>query len=250
MVDRSIIARYNKLFNDLGRAGMNAAFPNDFEYYFTALELTDSLGNTIDYLAFPINPSSIMKSVPKRTNIKMSSAGITSLRSRSFTPQEIMIKGNFGRSFKVLVAPNKYEESAAFSISSGAYSLQDGDVNSLNINTGIFDASFKTGYGVTKLLQSIVEKSSGLDRNGKPLQLYFYNLGLGESYLVEVPSSGLTIAQEEGENMIWGYTLNLTVLAPLQLVKTSSKNSQINLLSTSVVQSGINTLARDLKTIL
>lgn len=251
MANRAIIDRFNSLNVTIGEAGLNAAFPVDFEYYFTALELVDSLGNTIDYLAFPVQPSSITKVMPKRTNIKKSSSGITVIRSNSFVPEMITIKGNFGRSFKLLVSPDKYEQGSIFSVTSGVYTLQDGNVNSLSINYPIFNVGVKTGYGCTKILQAIISKSSSVDRNGRPFRLLFYNLGLGESYLVEVPPNGLTLMQDESMNMIWTYSLELTVLAPIQLVSAGvSPSSSRTLLTTSVIQNAFSTLRGDISNLL
>lgn len=47
-----------------------------------------------------------------------------------------------------------------------------------------------------KILQAMASKSVGLDDKGKPLRLYFYNMALGESYLVAIPPSGVQFSQD------------------------------------------------------
>jgi hypothetical protein len=76
---------------DLGRALMNATYPKDFEYYMVALELVAGNGSPIDYFAFPILPSSIVKSENKRISIKKAFKSTLILTSTAFTPQDISI---------------------------------------------------------------------------------------------------------------------------------------------------------------
>jgi hypothetical protein len=50
---------FRGLIENVGKASVHALFPDEFELYLMALELTDSNGNLIDYLAFPVMPESI-----------------------------------------------------------------------------------------------------------------------------------------------------------------------------------------------
>lgn len=54
----------------IGVEAVSRLYPNDFEVYMVALELTDSQDNMIDYLVFPVLPDAITKTEPTRTNIK------------------------------------------------------------------------------------------------------------------------------------------------------------------------------------
>lgn len=244
-------ARYSELINTVGRAAISALYPHDIEVYLMALELTDGNGDTIDYLAFPILPDSISKSEPTRTTIKKTSGGITVLTSNSFVPQDIQIKGNFGRHFKILLSPKppRSSNAVAFSTNRGVFDLTE--VNSgnstLRFSVPFFNIGVKTGYGAIRILKAIINKSNGVDADGRPFRLYFYNLALGESYLVTVPPSGITVNQSLEKNMIWGYTLNLTALAPLNALRNQSGASSLaRVLTTSLIQQGINTASRDL----
>lgn len=53
------------------------------------------------------------------------------------------------------------------------------------ITTQTFDTNIKTGYGSFRILANIIEESKYID-NSKPRTLIFYNLALGESYVVRV----------------------------------------------------------------
>ncbi len=243
-------SRYGQLVNTVGRAALSSLYPFDIEVYLMALELTDAAGDTIDYLTFPIMPDQITKSEPTRTSIKKTSGGITVLSSNSYVPQDIQIKGSFCRSFKVLINPKEQGESGvAFSTSRGVYDLTQVNTRTSNIifRPPIFNIGVKTGYGAIRILKSIVNKANGVDLNGEPFRLYFYNLALGESYLVTIPPTGITVSQSLDKNMIWQYTLNMTTLAPLNaLSNRTGPTSLTRVLATGVIQQGINTVGNDL----
>ena len=244
--------RYNQLINTLGRAGLHALFPTDVELYLMALELTDGSGDTIDYFLFPILPNQITKTEPTRTNIKMTSSGITVLSSNSYVPQEIQIKGDFGRTFKILLSPKDGSTPAvAFSTSRGVFDLGqvNNKLNNADFRTRNFNPGIKTGYGAIRVLKAIVNKANGIDRDGQPFRLYFYNLALGESYLVTIPPKGITVSQTLEKNMIWSYILNMTTLAPLNaLANRSGASSLARILATGLIQQGINAAGRALVT--
>lgn len=240
---------YNNLVGTLGKGVLAALFPKDFEVYMMALELVDYRDRTIDYFAFPIMPESITKVEPKRTNIKKSSSGTTVLTSNSFVPEDLIIKGNFGRTFKILLSPKAPAvQGVAFSTVKGKYDLLGTKVRSLGLATKDFTIGIKTGYGAHSILRAIINKSNGVDGAGRPFKLYFYNMAIGESYLVAVPPSGFTSSQTREKNMIWDYTLNLTVLAPLDAVRSArKKTSMLLLLGFSVLGAGIAAALKEVK---
>jgi hypothetical protein len=242
--------RYTQLVGSLGKGALSALFPKDFESYIMGLELTDSQDRTIDYFAFPIMPESLTKTEPKRTNVKKTSSGITVLNSNSYVPEEISIKGNFGRTFKFYLSPKQPAvQGVAFSTASGKFDSTSIKSKSLSLGVKNFDIGVKTGFGAHSILRAIINKSSGVDSTGKPFKLYFYNMALGESYLVTVPPTGLVSSQNQEKNMIWDYTLTLTVLAPLSaLSAVKQKNSLLKLLSVSLIQKGVNTVASSVLT--
>lgn len=250
----SVNRKYIDLVNVVGKAALNALYPYDFEVYMMALELTDSEGNTIDYLSFPIMPESISKTEPKRTNIKVSATSTTVLSSASFIPEEITIKGNFGRTFNILLSPKEPSvQGVAYSINNGVYDLTqiNNKNNTLGFKVPAFNVGIKTGYGAIRILKSIISKSNGVDKSGKPFRLYFYNLALGESYLVAVPSSGITVSQNLQKNMIWEYSLTLNTLAPLASLQSQTKpSSLLKVAATDVIQKGVNSTVSVIKSML
>ena len=239
MADKTgIVNKYIRLKADIGKSAISALYPQDFEYYLCAFELVDGK-ETVDYFVFPIQPSSIQKNEPSRTNIKSSMSGITVLKNSSVIPQEISLKGNFGRNFKILSMLGVAFEGVGTGI---------GDVGQtgggLGLKVPMFSASVKTGYGATKLLQSILKKSNQINtKTGKPYQLYFYNMALGESYLVTTTPSGNMFSQSEDTNMIWQYT----ILSPLSEVTTFRNEFErsVLLLSNNSIQKNVNTVSKD-----
>ena len=232
------------MLKTVGRATLSTLYPNDFEFYMCALELTTAEGSTIDYFTFPITPSSIVKTDNKRTSIQNSAGGIIALTSPTFVPQDISIRGTFGRIFKILINTESNGAGVAFSLSNGIRSLQQLAKKATTMQTPAFDAGVKTGYGALKILQSIISKSNGVDNNGKPFRLFFYNLALGESYLVVVPPNGITFSQSEQRNMIWDYSLNMIAVAPLESVKNASTGSSlVKKTASAVIQKSVNDLA-------
>ena len=239
------------LATQLGLQTLSSIFPHDFEWYMVALELTDSEDNTIDYLAFPIQPDSITKSEPTRTNIKKSMSGVTVLSSDAFVPQDITIRGSFGRQFKLLLNIKTISAGTEkYSTVAGVYSLHQTRGLSTAINFGSFNLSVKNGYGLTKILQAIVNKSTGLDDKGKPFKLYFYNMALGESYLVAIPPSGAQFTQDLSKNMVWSYSLTMKTLAPLDAVKKSDPKSLGNALATAAITVGVSMLAKGVEDVM
>lgn len=229
----------------MGMQTLSSVFPHDFEWYMCALELTDSKDNTIDYLAFPIQPDSIQKTEPTRNNIKKSMAGVTVLSNDAYVPQDITIRGSFGRQFKLLLNIKQINATnAKYSTTDGVFSLYQTAGLSTTIRFPFFNISVKNGYGIIKILQAIVSKSVGLDDEGKPFKLYFYNMALGESYLVAIPPSGAQFSQDVSKNMVWSYSITMKTLAPLDAVKTEEKGSLGKALATAAITVGVSMLAK------
>lgn len=188
----------------------------DFEVYFCGLELTTFEGSTVDYFIFPVMPNNITKTHNERTTVYRTFGGVTVLNSDSFTPQNLTLTGNFGRSFKFLVNKVPYDvRGIAFSWKRGVY-LSDDVGKRFMLKAPKYLPAITTGYGCTKMLQSIIDKAkSNID--GKPFRLYFYNPALSENYLVVPTKQPLTLTQDvNSSNMMWNYTLNLEIISPLE----------------------------------
>lgn len=195
-----------EFLNSVGKLTAHSLFPNDFELYFTALELVDSKGRTVDYFFFPINPTNIIENHPSIVQVKKTANGVVSLSSSSYNPSDIELSGNFGKQYKMLVGRTSIIASAMIF---GELSLENREML----------PGIKSGYGCIKVLSNILKKSDSLDKKGQPYSLYFYNLSLGNSYLVK--KIGVTYSQSIENNMVWNYNLILKTLSPLNKIKKS-----------------------------
>lgn len=231
-----ITYRYSKLLKEIGMNTLSSLYPSEFEYYLCAFELVSG-GKTVDYFIFPIQPSAISITDTRRTNIKKSMSGITIIKNSAFNPKNIEIKGSFGKRFKILM-----KEGVAFG---GDISFDSNKIG--GIRTPQFSADIKTGFGACKLLQKILDDANKTSSTGEPNQLYFYNMAFGESYLVEINPQGTMFSVTEDQNMIWQYSVSMTVVAMLEdVLKSSDLQSSKKLLNASNIQNISNTVANDI----
>jgi hypothetical protein len=239
-------SKLEKDISELGRGVLSVQYPNDIEVYLAALELVDSESNSIEYFMFPIMPNSISKTENNRISMRKSSSGTTVLMSPSEVPSEISIKGNFGKSFKIISTHNNDNQDFFIGI------FSSGSKDALTMSFNNYSNYIKSGYGCIKILQNIIKTSNKLDGKFKPYQLYFYNMALGEYYLVVIPPGGFNLNQDYGSNMIWNYSLNMLALAKMEDIRSIEKNkdSMNNALNTSFIQRTINSLAGEIKNIL
>lgn len=225
----SIAAQSDSLTKTIGKKALSALFPNDFELYLIALDLVNSDGDTEGYFLFPVMPFSLTEQNKPIQNIKKTAGGMTVLSTQTFSPTDTILQGNFGRKFKFLL--NK--EIINFS----SFLFQN--PFSKPLFAGEFSPNIKTGYGCIKVLESIVKKSSTLDSKGKPYALYFYDLALGNSYLVKVTS--LDFYQNQENNMIWHYNMSIKSLIPVEEITNTSQRSLTTILSaTQILQTSID----------
>ena len=230
----NVVRNRNQLVKTVGKAGLNIAYPDDFELYIFAFELLASNGNTIKYFIFPVNPSNIRESSTFITKVTKTTGGVQVLRSDQFIPTDISVSGSFGRKFRVLLGSDykDFVQSLSFGL--------DGSKPQ-------FDARIKTGYGTCKVLESICNDSISVSpESGGPKTLIFHNLALGNSYVVEVVN--LTFEQSESSNMIWNYNLTLKSIAPLSHFQTRKQNQKnaFNLILTNAIQGSVDSLVNEL----
>ena len=188
----------------VGKAAIHAAMPDDFEYYLCSLELVNHKDERKGFLSFSVMPEQISESyAPIQTMIKTHNAVVT-LFNDSFAPVDINIAGTFGRKIRLLL---NYKDPW----------IQTGGKQFLALNFGKVagvEVGVKTGYGMTKVLQHILNASSKTEaESGKPYYLKFYNYALNTAYLVDVVN--YTVNQSMGSNMIWNYQMTLRAVAPL-----------------------------------
>ncbi len=232
----STLSRFRNSQVSLGKRALNALYPNDVELYVFALEVVNSDKETEDYFVFPINPSSISEQDTPIQSIKKTAGGITVLNTTTFSPSTINVQGNFGRNFKFLLG------SEVISFTGLNFS------NKPTINKE-FDSKIKTGYGCIKILEGIIKKSNTLDSKGKPYALYFYNLALGNSYLIK--ATGLNKYQNQESNLIWNYNFSITSLLPIEDITDKTQQSLTQSLSAnSAIQNVVNNIGNSIAKIL
>jgi len=210
------------------------------------LELVDSNGKTIDYLTFPVPPEQMTYDDVKVANIKKTLGGVTSLDTETFIPVTLQMQGTFGRKFRIMLSPPHISDVIdAEKASIKGYFDKPGR-GSVDIKTPVFIPFVKTGYGAIKLLESMIDKSSGLGDDNKPLRLYLYNPALGHRFLVKANS--LQISQDKNSsNMLWRYSLTLTAIAPLDRLRELNSKSLLAITSIAALQTAATKLARDIK---
>ena len=243
-LDQVIQAR-NLLLANGGAAFLNAKYPDEFELYVCALELTDTAGKTLKYFIFPVNPSNLDETQPQITSIKKTLAGVTVLSTTTFVPTDISISGTFGRKFKILLGEDFTDFVNSFTSDNGNVT-----VDSFLAGTGdLFDKKTKTGYGCLKILESIVKEASVVDDIG-PRRLIFYNPAFGTSYIVKPINFKISMGQEN--NMLHAYSLQLKGVADV----TSLLNQQQLLLeaarlnATAYSQDQVNQTLQNLSSLL
>lgn len=232
-------ARMIELLGSIGRAGLHSLYPDDFEYYACALEITTSDDEIVDTLVFPVMPDSITASPAVINTIKKTQTGVVSLFNPTFAPFPINISGTFGRKLRLL-SNNGIVVFNAIKTSFKKEPLQGYESQPFNVEV-------KTGYGVIKALEKIVIRSTSLDSNNKPYRVYFYNMALNHSHLVE----GLRVNfhMDRNSNMLWNYNLSMTAIAPAFATHSNTKSSIINTLSSSVINQGLEMLMDDFSNI-
>jgi hypothetical protein len=193
-------------------------------------------------------PNSITQSEPQITNIKKTYGGITAINTNSFIPKDINIQGNFGRMFRITLN-SSIDSFTSIDLTGGTDSLTGGGIfnvmkkmsaqSSLLVGKRELVSFVKSGYGSLKILQAICE-SSTLVENDVPYKLFLHNPALGQSYLVKVMN--FSPNQNMSQNMVWGYTLSLKAIAPMEAVRSSLQNTLSDALAIGMIQKGISKL--------
>ncbi len=220
-----------------GRAALHNQFPDDFEYYMCSIEIVDAndSNNVLDYITFPVMPEGIRISDQKIQNTTKTSNGVVTLENFSFVPKNITINGNFGRQFKLVAGGGGSFPQA---ITSDKVSKTFDKNGKLELPS--FSLIAKTGYGMTKVLETIFNKSSSLS-SGAPVLMFFYCPAFNANYLVQ-PINIQYSQNRQNMNMIWDYGLTMKAIAPAdQLINSEDyQNHMNNYLKEDVIRQGVS----------
>lgn len=195
----------------IGRGALHSIAPDNFEYYMCSLELLDSSGTTKGFMTFVVMPNNIMENRPQITSITKTNKGVSTLFNSTFVPRDISIQGTFGRKIRLLLGLKEVENVSSIPFFNG------------NLGGVKNDILIKTGYGLIKMLQNMIDASTKLDDNGNPCILLFNNYALNTHYVVEVMQS--SFSQSTENNMIWYYSLEMKAVAPASAVRTQKEQS-------------------------
>lgn len=216
-----------------GKEYLHFMYPNEFEYYACAMELISSDGKS-KFFSFPVMPDSISEVKTTHANIKKTHGGLFVNNNSTFKPFDISISGDFGRKFRRMVRSNALTQNTTNAGDGNSATAGTGTLPDVTVKThSFFDSDYKTGYGAIKLLENMIEESKTQDSNYMPYKLFFHNLSLNSSYLVEPLT--MTISQSKDKNMIWGYSMQLKALAPTDAIvgETDSKGRLEKMLNLS-----------------
>jgi len=230
----SVAENVRSAVDTIGRAALHSLAPDNFEYYMCSLELLDSSGNTKGFMTFAVMPNNIMETKTQIASITKTNKGILTLFNSTFSPRDISLQGTFGRKIRLLTGMKEAENVSKIPFFGGnlGFSLSGSDV------------LIKTGYGLTKMLKSMVDKSFELDDKGNPCLLLFNNYALNTHYVVEVLQSAFSQSIEN--NMIWYYSLEMKAVAPSSAVKVQdSDKSFLSKVASGAIAKSINSLLND-----
>ena len=226
---------YQSVFDSLttiGRAGIHALAPDNFEYYGCSLELLDSNGNIVGLIDFAVMPNNIVETKTTMMQITKTAAAVVSTFNPTFTPIDISIQGTFGRKIRILLGmydPQYEKKGVVKNIASGNFGI--------NFMEG--SVMVKTGYGLIKLLKNIVDKSHTVDDQQKPYFLIWNNYAFNTSYVVEVIQSSYNQTVEN--NMIWYYNLEMKAVALASEIRRADNKTFLTRVGASAIANSITT---------
>lgn len=206
----SVVTQTLNAVTTMGKSAVHSLMPDDYEYYLCSFELYNSSKERKGFLSFVVMPDQIVENHnPIQTLIK-THGGIVTVFNPSFAPIDISISGTFGRKWRFVSDyqdPTK-EKSGFLNLNIGSF---------LNTNLGV-----KSGYGLTKLLEKMVQTAGEVDDNGKPYFMIFNNYAFNTAYMVNIIS--YNFAQSYDQNMIWRYSIQMKAVGYKPQMTSSAKN--------------------------
>lgn len=224
----------------MGESALHMLAPDNFECYQCSLELLDCDKKQIGFISFVVMPNNLSETWhPIQTQTKTKAGLITNFND-SFAPLDITLQGTFGRRFRLVTglvdpSPKKW----------------NGWGNFFNGNMGRamfgFETAYKSGYGLTKVLKFILEKSATLDSQGRPYILLYNNYAFNTSYVVDVVSSSFNQSIEN--NRIWFYEIALKAVAPGDSIQDEGKRNVklLKMVAGNAIAQGLSNVVKDTK---
>lgn len=200
----------------LGKSAAHSLFPNNFEYYLCSFELYDSTNKMIGLLSFTVMPNNMLVNKTQIANITKTNKSVFTIFNDSFVPTDISIQGTFGRKFRLILNDKE--------IGGVGKDLAFGKMlPSVSKPTPVL---VKSGYGMTKMLEKMIQASWTLDSNGLPCFLVFRNYSMNQALIVEVVQH--SFSQSMDSNMLWNYALEMKGVAPASILWQDKGNTNTN----------------------
>lgn len=224
----------------VGESALHMLAPDNYEYYQCSLELLDVEKNQVGFISFVVMPNNISESRPTLQTQTKTNSGIVTTFNDSFAPVNITLQGTFGRRFRIVTG-----------IVDPSPKRWNGWGNFFNGNMGKalfgFETAYKSGYGLTKVLKYILEKSTELDSRGRPYILLYNNYAFNTSYVVDVVNSSFNQSIEN--NRLWFYEISLKAVAPGSAVQTSGKKNAklLKTVASNAIAQGLSNIVGDVK---
>lgn len=224
----SVLEQARSIAGEIGKSALHTVAPDNFEYYLCSLELLDSVGNTKGFLSFVVMPNNYMESRTQIASVTKTQSGVNTLFNSTFVPRDISIQGTFGRKLRLLLGMKEVESDSDKSVPffNGSWGKIAGQ-----------EVLVKTGYGLTKMLQKMVDAAYTLDEQGGPHILLFSNYSLNTNYVVEILQD--TYSQSVENNMLWFYSLEMKAVAPQSAVQRGEDFSKTAQFITTVASGAI-----------
>jgi hypothetical protein len=218
---------------NVGKSALNALFPDDYEYYLCSLELLDSNSKQVGFLSFVVMPDQIIENHQPIQSMIKTHNGIVTVYNPTFNPVDISIAGSFGRKFRVVSNFKDPDKSK-----NGFFDINFGKLMSM-------DVGVKSGYGLSKILEHMLEKSNKSDDSGMPYFLIFNNYAFNKSYVVDV--LGYSYSQNIQNNMIWNYNLSMRAVAnKMDFMKGKNKWDNLKTVAANSISNGLTKIINDM----
>lgn len=212
----------------VGKSAVHTIIPDEYEYYLCSLELYDSVHTKVGYISFVIMPDQISESHSPIQNIVKTHGGIVTVINPTFAPIDISLTGTFGRKWRLV---SNYKDPTKKR--SDFSNLNSGKM--LNMSIGV-----KSGYGLTKVLEKILNESSNLDSLGKPHTLIFNNYAFNTSYVVNVMN--FSFSQSTEQNMVWAYSVSLRAVGHKPIYTKETAGGFLGKVASNAIAGGLTKL--------